>query len=187
MSTSYERLPLPQELTAEQRSAAQRIAAGPRGELNGPFIPLLRSPELMTRLQLVGEYLRYDSRLDDDLFELAILIVARYWNQRVEWGHHQSIAERVGVPSEVIDAVARGRRPEAGRREVILVWDLVDELLHTKQVSEPAYAAALDALGEERVVELVATIGYYATLAMTMNVAGTPPPAGAPRLPDAAT
>jgi 4-carboxymuconolactone decarboxylase len=38
-------------------------------------------------------------------------------------------------------------------------------------------------LGETKVVEVVGTAGYYTTLAMTMNVARTPPPEGAPRLP----
>ena len=61
--------------------------------------------------------------------------------------------------------------------------DLVDELQRTRQVSDATYAAAVGALGEERVVEAVATAGYYTTLAMTMNAAGTPPPDDAPRLP----
>ena len=45
------------------------------------------------------------------------------------------------------------------------------------------FDAAVAGLGEVRVVEAVATAGYYTTLAMTMNTARTPPPDGAPRLP----
>ena len=89
------RLSMPERelLTQAQEKAIQQITSGPRGALVGPFVPLLRSPELMTRLQLVGEYLRYDSVLDDDLFELAVLVVARRWDQQFEWGHHQPIAQ----------------------------------------------------------------------------------------------
>ncbi len=146
-------------------------------------MPLLRSPELMTRLQLVGEYLRFSSVLDDDLVELVILCVARAWDQDFEFGYHHPLALKAGLPEDVVDDVARGVRPTGGRPEVAVVHDLVDELQRTKHVSDPTYDAALALLGEVRVVEAVATAGYYTTLAMTMNTAGTPPPDHAPRLP----
>ncbi|MGH3383219.1 MAG: carboxymuconolactone decarboxylase family protein [Nocardioidaceae bacterium] len=180
-----DRLPLPPdtELADAQRAAIERISAGPRGGIDGPFVPLLRSPELMTRLQLVGAYLRFDSVLDDDLVELVILSVARLWDQQFEWGFHHPIALQKGVPAEVIADVAAGRRPTSGRPELAVVWDLVAELHETRQVSDPVYSAAVEALGEASVVEVVGTAGYYTTLAMVMNVARTPPPADAPRLP----
>ncbi|MEU8804197.1 carboxymuconolactone decarboxylase family protein [Spirillospora sp. NPDC048819] len=180
-----DRLPLPPDaqLTEDQRKAAARIAAGPRGAVFGPFVPLLRSPELMTRLQLVGEFLRFESALDDDLVELVILYVSRAWDQEFEFGHHRPLALRAGLPEDVVDAVARGVRPPAGRPEVGYVYDLLDELHTTRQVSDATYASAVEALGEVRVIEVVGTAGYYTTLAMTMNTARTPPPDGAPRLP----
>ncbi|GIE97455.1 carboxymuconolactone decarboxylase family protein [Paractinoplanes rishiriensis] len=180
---NQDRLPLPAELTAEQRAAAERISSGPRGGVFGPFVPLLRSPELMTRLQLVGEYLRFGSVLDDDLVELVILYVARRWDQDFEYGFHQPLALTAGLPADVVEAVSRGVRPSGGRPEIGVVYDLVDELHETRQVSDDTYAAAVAALGEARVIEAVGTAGYYTTLAMTMNVARTPPPDGAPRLP----
>ncbi|MGW4794610.1 carboxymuconolactone decarboxylase family protein [Nonomuraea sp. NPDC004297] len=188
MGAGADRLPLPAdgELTPEQRAAVARITAGPRGELSGPFVPLLRSPELMTRLQLVGEYLRFGCVLDDDLVELVILTVARHWDQDFEWGFHHPIALAKGLPAEVVADVGAGRRPRAGRPEVALVWDLVEELQRTGRVGDGAYGAAVAALGETRVVEAVGTAGYYTTLAMVLNTARTPPPPGAPRLPAAA-
>ena len=182
---AQDRLPLPAEpeLSAAQRVAVERISVGPRGGIFGPFVPLLRSPELMTRLQLVGEYIRFESLLDDDLVELVIMMVARHWDQQFEWGHHHPIALEKGLSPEIVECVAKRRRPASGRIEVGLVWDLVDELQRTRQVSDQVYAAAVGALGEAGVVEVVGTTGYYATLAMVMNAARTPPPPEAPRLP----
>ena len=176
--------PLPDaDLTEEQRVATELIASGPRGEVVGPFVPLSRSPELMTRLQLVGEYLRFDSVLDDDLVELVILSVARQWDNDFEWSHHQPIALQKGLSEEVVDDIGHGRRPSSGSPRAVAVWDLVEELQKTHQVSNASYAAALDLLGEQRVVEVVGVTGYYTTLAMTMNLARTPAPSG-PRLPN---
>lgn len=178
--------PLPDErLTPEQAAAVAAVRAGPRGELAGNWVPLLRSPELMTRLQLLGEYLRFEKLLDDDLLELVILLVARHWDNDFEWWFHQPLALRVGLPEEVVDAVGRGRRPEQGRPEVQAVWALVEELQRTRQVSDPVWREAVALLEEPKVVEVVGTCGYYTTLAMTMNAARTPAPEG-PRLPERA-
>ena len=54
----------PAAMAEAQRRAADELAAGPRGGVKGPFIALLRSPELMDRLQRVGEYLRFRSALE---------------------------------------------------------------------------------------------------------------------------
>ena len=81
------------ELSAAQRAAAAELTAGPRGGVVGPFIAALRSPELMTRLQRLGEYLRYRNALGPRLTELAILITARAWSQPFEWAMHVGEAE----------------------------------------------------------------------------------------------
>ena len=53
--------PLAPENMTEEQKAAEELASGPRGEVRGPFNVLLRSPELMSPLQKVGEYLRYSA------------------------------------------------------------------------------------------------------------------------------
>jgi 4-carboxymuconolactone decarboxylase len=77
--------PIPEgQLSPEQSKAVADIVAGPRGSLVGPFIPLLRSPDFMNRLQKTGEYLRFNSTFETRLSELAILITARAWSQNFE-------------------------------------------------------------------------------------------------------
>ena len=58
-----ERLPLLPEdrMNDAQKQATAALIAGPRKAVFGPFIPLMRSPELLDRLQRVGEYLRFQS------------------------------------------------------------------------------------------------------------------------------
>lgn len=186
MGAPPDRLPPlpPEQMSATQRAAAHAITAGPRGELVGPFIPLLRSPELMTRLQRTGEYLRFDSVIAAPLRELAILLVARRWNQQFEWAYHCPLAVQVGLPQDVIESVAAARRPDAAAEDITATWDLIDQLHRTGKVDNPTYAQALVQLGEVGVVEIVALVGYYTTLAMIMNVAQTPaPPHDGPPLP----
>ena len=175
----------PDQMTDAQRSAAEAVINGPRGALYGPFVPLLRSPELLENAQRMGEYLRYRSAIGVRLSELAILVTARQWNQGVEWAIHAPIAAQVGVPQGVINAIARRERPEHMLVDEAVVHDFCIELHQNKAVSDRTYADALALFGEQGVVDLMGLNGYYTFLAMVMNTARTEVPASsAAPLPD---
>jgi 4-carboxymuconolactone decarboxylase len=173
------------DMTTAQRAASDAIIAGPRGAVYGPFIPLLRSPELMEAAQRMGEYLRYRSAIGVRLSELAILVTAREWNQQVEWAIHAPIAGQVGIPAEVIAAIARRERPPSMLVDEAVVHDFCVELHRDKRVSDRVYADALALFGEHGVVDLMGINGYYTFLAMVMNTAQTDvPSSSAAPLPD---
>ena len=82
--------------------------------------------------------------------------------------------------TETIAAIEQGRRPKTLAEDEQLVYDLVTELLANKGVSDATYATAMQRYGEDGVVELTSVVGYYALLAMVMNVARTAVPEGNP-------
>jgi 4-carboxymuconolactone decarboxylase len=178
--------PIPEaEWTDAQRQAASEIVNGPRGALYGPFVPLLRSPELMGYAQRLGEYLRYRSAIGVRLSELAILVTAREWDQQVEWAIHAPIAQQVGIPEDVVKAIARRQKPKAMLVDEEVVYDFCMELHRDKRVSDRVYKDALALFGEQGVVDLMGVNGYYTFLAMVMNTAQTEAPASsAAPLPD---
>jgi 4-carboxymuconolactone decarboxylase len=173
-----ERLPpIPAEqMTDVQRQVADELTNGPRGGVKGPFVPLLRSPELLSPLQRAGEYLRFRSSVPPKLNELAILVTSRSWAQDFEWETHAPLATKAGVQRAVIDAIRDGRRPERLARDEAAVYAFVTELLATRSVSDETYDAAVAVLGERGIVDLTAVTGYYALVSMVLNVARTPPP-----------
>ena len=166
-------------MTAEQKQVVADIVAGPRGHLVGPFIPLMRSPEFMSRLQKTGEYLRYNSAFEPRLSEMAILITARLWSQNFEWHAHRAIAEKAGLEVSVIEAIAEARRPAEMAADEAVIWDFLDELSRTRSVSEPTYQRALQAFGERGIIDLCGIHGYYSLLAIVLNVSQAPLPDGA--------
>lgn len=171
--------PIPDaKLTEAQRTAVADIIKGPRGALVGPFFPLMRSPDFMGRLQRTGEYLRFNSALEPRLAELAILMTARLWTQQFEWHHHRILAEKAGLKAAVIDAIAEGRRPDGMAEDEVAIYDFLDELTRTRGVSDPTYAKVAKLFGERGVIDLCGLHGYYSMLAIVMNVARTPLPAG---------
>jgi 4-carboxymuconolactone decarboxylase len=179
-STKRERMGhiAPETMTEAQRKAAAELAAGPRGEVRGPFNVLLRSPELMSPLQKVGEYLRFRCQLDRRIAEMATLIAARHWTQNYEWSAHHPLALKAGLKPEVAQAIAEGRRPTGMAQDEEIVYDALTEALNNKSVSDATYERAVKHFGEQNLVDVMAIAGYYALLAMLLNVARTPLPEG---------
>jgi 4-carboxymuconolactone decarboxylase len=171
------------KMTDVQKKIVADIVSGPRGAFVGPFVVLLRSPELEDRVQKVGEYLRYKAAIGRHNTEFVILITGRAWSQQFEWGQHAPIAQKEGVEPEKIAAIAEGRRPANMTDDEDMLYNFADELLRNKTVSEPTFARVKAKFGEQGVVDLTGLMGYYTTLAMIMNMAQTPGEAGAPRLP----
>ncbi len=173
--------PLPEtEMSEAQQLAARELARGPRGKLNphGPNALLLRSPDLMSRTQKVGEYLRYSSALPARLNEFAILITARRWNAQVEWIEHHPLALKAGLAPAVAADLALGRRPAAMRDDEAIVYQFLTELHETTAVGDAAFKAMVAAFGERGVIDLIGVTGYYSMLAMVLNVAQQPLPGG---------
>jgi 4-carboxymuconolactone decarboxylase len=135
----------------------------------GPFIDLLVSPELMTRVSALGEYLRYRSALPPQLSEFAILVTAAHWRQQFEWDIHAPIALKAGIAQAVQDAIWKGDRPSGLSDDASVVYD-VCIALHRDRLLPPALRARAEtALGEQAVMDAIAICGYYALLAMVLN------------------
>jgi 4-carboxymuconolactone decarboxylase len=179
--------PLPMDsLDEKQRKVADELIRGPRGGVKGPFIPLLRSPELVDRLGKVGEYLRFDSSLEARISEFVMLVVSREWTNQFEWAVHAPLALKNGVKQEVIGALAQGRYPKGMAQDEEIAYEVCDELSRTQSVCETTYRRAVAEFGEVGLIDIVTVYGYFVTMCAIMNVAHTPPPADtkvAPILP----
>lgn len=175
-ASNSRRLPLPPADTwsAETREAVHRVVEGPRGALLGPFVPLARSAGLLDSVQAVGEFLRYRSGLQGTVLETLVLTVAAHWDAAYEWSHHAPIAAAAGMAPECIEAIQQGREPR-GDAEVAAVWTVVQKLVHSGDLDERTYRAAVERWGERQTVEIVAATGYYTMLGWILNVAQVVP------------
>ncbi len=169
----------PAHMTPAQKTMYDAIMAGPRHSIEGPFNAWLRSPELGQRLQRVGEYLRFDTVVPHKLNEFAILITAVEWRCGFEWYAHHPLAMKAGLEEGVARDLQAGRRPAGMTADETTVYDFATELHHSHQVGDATYRDAVHLLGEQGVTDLIALLGYYDVVSMTLNVAEVHPPAGA--------
>jgi 4-carboxymuconolactone decarboxylase len=157
------------ELSAEQQRAVEEFKALRGTEPFGPFVDLLTSPELMSRVSALGEYLRYRSALPPRLSELAILITASHWQQQFERDIHAPIALKAGIPPAVLDALWAGERPDGLAADQQALYELCTALHRDRRLPPEAGERAHAALGEQGTIDAIAICGYYALLAMVLN------------------
>ena len=165
-------------LTEAQKKAIEEFKAARAVDISGPFVPLLRSPEVMNRARAMGDYLRFRSSLPPRLSEFVILLTARRWTQQYEWHAHQPLALQGGLRGEIVKAIADGRRPDAMAEDEDAVYTLWDEVQRNQSVSDATYARAVAKVGEQGVIDVLGITGYYTMLAMVMNTVRTPLPDG---------
>ena len=171
--------PIPADrLTDAQKKAVEEFKAARAVDISGPFVPLLRSPEVMSRARAMGDYLRFKSSLPPRLSEFVILLTARRWTQQYEWHAHMPLALQGGLKDEIVAAIAAGRRPAAMAADEEAIYQLWDEVQRNQGASDATYANARDRIGEQGIIDVLGITGYYTTLAMVMNTTRTPLPAG---------
>jgi 4-carboxymuconolactone decarboxylase len=173
----------PSELSPLQQKLYAEIA-GPRGgTVAGPFAVWMRRPEIADRANQFGNALRIAGKLDKRLFELMVLVIARHWSAQYEWFVHEDAARKAGLDDGIIEAIRHRRVPSFAAADEQIVYDVVTELTETKTVSEATYLRATSALGTDLLIELVTAAGFYALVAMVINVFDAPVPNGAHPLP----
>jgi 4-carboxymuconolactone decarboxylase len=171
-----------EQLTAEQRSLMGAIASGPRGtfKMSGPFFCYLHAPGFGELAQKLGAYCRFGTSIAPRLTEFAILTTAHLWKAHYEWAAHEPQALKAGVKPATIQALRAGREPASAPKDERAIYAFIKELYTTRRVSDRTYKAVHAVIGHTGMVELVGLLGYYALVAMTLNVFRMPVPEGTP-------
>jgi 4-carboxymuconolactone decarboxylase len=174
----FPRIPEDQR-SPEQRRTADSIVAGQRGQLRGPFVALLHSPILAERVQKLGEYLRFETKLPERLVELGILVTARDTDCANIWHSHRALALKAGLAPPIIAAIAQRQRQSDMSQEEAAVFDFCTMVNRDKNLDDPTFDRVVSFWGRQGAIDLIAVCGYYVLLAMVLNTARFPLPDGA--------
>ena len=158
---------------------------GPDGSLLGPFNAFLHAPDLGRRLLALGGQVRFKTSLERRLSEIAICTTGAYWQSEFEFFAHGPMAIEHGIDPAVIEALRAGETPTFERDDERTVHDVTMQLLENHRVDADTYARAVELLGEQGMVELASTVGYYCLISLTLNLFAVGLPDGAtPSWPD---
>jgi 4-carboxymuconolactone decarboxylase len=165
----------PDQLSPEQKVYLESLQKPPRNNTtalrNPPFRVYMRSPALASKLEAVSDHVRWGTGQPPRLTELAIMITARHWSSQWIWRGHYRAAVKDGLDPSVGADLAAGRRPTKMKEDETILYNYATEMYRDKAVSDATFAAAVKAFGEKGLIDLVATMGYYDMVAMTLITA----------------
>jgi 4-carboxymuconolactone decarboxylase len=155
------------QLAPEDQPIAEAVIKS-RGGIQGPFTMLLHAPQLASHLVNVGGYIRFEGSLDMRVRVLAAMVVAREFEAVYVWGAQTGAARRQGVPESTIAAI-RDKHSEGLPPDDAQIVEFTRALLRNHRVDRALFDAVRARFGNEQLIELTGTIGYYSMLAMTVN------------------
>ena len=178
----------PQNLLYESITGGARAKA-PRtfsltdeaGRLNGPFNAMLVTPNVGAPLQEVGSAIRYKTTFTARAREIAILELAALRKSEFEWYAHVRVGKHAGLTDDEIGALRTGTPAPTLDAQETLIRNLARTIATERDLDDATFSAALEALGRERLNDLIVLVGYYDLLSLSLNIWRTPlPPDGAP-------
>jgi len=172
------------ELTPKQKEQFERIkrarTPGPDDQFGGPFDPWIRAPEVAERALSLGNYIWERTSVGRRIVELAIIVTGRHWRSNVEWVAHARMAREQGISDEVIQAVFDQRDPQNAPDDEKLTIAVCRALHETHDLPKSLYARAVATWGEQGLMDIIQTIGFYTFVSMTLNAFNIPTAPGEP-------
>ena len=127
------------------------------------FQALVNSPDAARAFLGLGQFIRFGSKLDPRLRELAILQVGWLARSPYEWSHHVKIGHDFGVTDDDIRALIDETAGKATTLDPMAKTVLLAarEMTADGAMSDATFATLQAALGNEQVVDLTITIAFY--------------------------
>jgi len=155
----------PEKLTPENKSIYERMSTRRRAQgapFDGPYAALMNHPQLCSRIEELGFYLKFQGHLPREIYQFIVLSVARETGASFEWADHVDHARKSGVPEEVIGILERnGLIDESFPPHFLLAAQILRETLRWKNVPEEIQNQFINLYGKEGYVEIVVLSGFY--------------------------
>ncbi len=147
------------------------VLAGFGGKLN-VYRVMVHNPLLLQAWENLRNHVVRNNSLGVERAEVVILRAGIRLGSAYEWSHHVSRARACGMDDARISSI-RGDTQDMTSEDAILAKS-VDELFAESRLRPESLAQLTDLTGNEGVLDLMATVGFYSTLGFILNTFETP-------------
>lgn len=162
----YAEIPYDQ-MTPEQQ-AGYHVLMETRGRLPGPAKIYVHNPKLAKVMGPFGAHFRGAYSLSEREREIAVCIINSKYHTAYATSAHERTGKNVGLPADKVEAILSGLTTSFDDKREQVIYEMGVCLSESRWVSQGLYDRAVEALGHVGVTDVIALMGFYATVAMTL-------------------
>lgn len=157
-----------EEMTGDEK-ASRDLLMKERGIVPGPYKILLQNRKLVEAILPLAQHYQSGSSLSKGEIEIAVLLTTSKWMAAFATSEHEWLAERLGgLPSEKVEALVAGIATTFDDPRQNVIYDLSRALLKPRIIPQSLYERSINLLGDIGLTDVIAMIGYFTTVAMTL-------------------
>jgi len=160
---------LPYEQMTPEQQEGYRALLGARGRLLGPNKIFLHNPNLAKAIGPLGAHFSPGSySLSEREREIAVSVVNCKWHSAYPSLAHERIAKAAGLPDDQVEAILSGLPTSFDDMREQVVYEMAICLTNARWVSKGLYDRAVEALGHVGITDVIALMGHYTSVSMTL-------------------
>jgi 4-carboxymuconolactone decarboxylase len=163
-----------EQMSADEAANREMLVDGPRGGVSGPYKIWVRNGPLVRALVDLDTHLNSVGSLSALDREIAILVCGERWDAAYVARAHAPRAVECGLPAHIVAAILAGQPPAFSDSRQELVYDLTRQLYDGGVLSDDMFARAIEVFGHDGLSDLIALLGYYTAVALTLNAYAVP-------------
>lgn len=162
----YAEIPYDQ-MTPEQQEGF-KVLMESRGKLPGPAKIYVHNAKLAKVMGPFGGHFRNGYSLTEREREIAVCIVNSHFHTAYATNAHERAAKAAGLPADKVEAILSGLPASFTDKREQVIYEMAICLVNSRWVSKGLYERALEALGHVGITDVIALMGFYTSVAMTL-------------------
>lgn len=155
------------QMTPEQQEG-YHVLMETRGRLPGPAKIYVHNPKLAKVMGPFGAHFRGGYSLSEREREIAVCIINSKFHTAYATNAHERAAKAAGLPADKVEAILSGLPTSFMDKREQLVYEMATCLSNARWVSKGLYERAIETLGHVGVTDVIALMGFYTSVAMTL-------------------
>lgn len=169
----YTERPL-EQMSDEERSAHDLVMKA-RGMVPGPYKIWLQNPKLTKAMLPIGLHYQGESSLSKGEIEIVVNLTNGKWLAAYSNDEHEWMAELLGgLPAEKVQALIAGLPTFFDDPRQQVIYETTSALLGPRVVPQGLFKRATDLLGDAGLTDVIAVIGYFTTVSLTLRAYDVP-------------
>jgi 4-carboxymuconolactone decarboxylase len=154
-------------MTPEQKDAYDTIKA--RGRLPGPVKIWIHNPKLAKVVSAFGVHFQPGGySLTEREREIAVCVITSRFHSAYPTNAHERRGKEVGLPADKVEAIIAGLPTSFTDEREQVVYEMAVALANARWVPRGLYDRAVKALDHVGITDVIALMGHYSSVSMTL-------------------